>query len=78
MQEQCATQAFAKYANGEYELGKLDDFGQRITIIAELPRRTGNYTAPLTFETGWMVFPYGKIILSHSGNKIKFEIGEKS
>ncbi|MCL2061437.1 MAG: hypothetical protein FWH03_02300 [Firmicutes bacterium] len=61
IQAEYERQAAEKYANGDYELGALNGFGQRITIIIELPRRTENHTSPLRFETGWMVYPYGKI-----------------
>ncbi|GHV01123.1 hypothetical protein FACS1894211_10200 [Clostridia bacterium] len=64
MQMRYEKQAAVKYADGDYDLGVLNNFGQRITIRIELPRRVGDNTKPLNFKTGWMVFPYGKIVLT--------------
>lgn len=58
MQIDYEQQAVEKYTQGYYKLGLLDDYGQRITILIELQRHN---TQPLKFETGWMVYPYGKI-----------------
>ena len=55
-------QAAEKYSLGKYKLGKLDKYGQRITIIVELERRVGNQDNPLHFDTGWLVYPNGKIL----------------
>ena len=54
-------QAVQKYASGNYELGTLNDYGQRITIAVELERRVGDSPKPFTYKTGWMVYPYGII-----------------
>ena len=54
-------QALQKYVEGEYRLGTLDDYGQRISIRVVLPRKEGNGTT--MFLTGWMVEPNGIIRL---------------
>lgn len=64
MKSKYEIQAAEKYANGEYKLGNLDEYGQRINISIELERRVGNYFEPLTFKTGWLVYPFGKIKLA--------------
>ncbi len=46
-------EAVNKYTKGEYELGRLDIYGQRITIMIEFNERK--------FKTGWMVHPLGYI-----------------
>ena len=51
-----------KYIAGEYTLGKLDLWGQRISIRIELQRRDTNDT--ISFNTGWMLKPGGKIVLN--------------
>lgn len=55
-------QAREKYISGDYILGKLDKNGQRISIRVVIPRRDriGN----VSFITGWMVYPNGKIRLT--------------
>lgn len=57
-------QAVIKYANGEFILGKLVNYGQRITIRIELARKSFFNDTPLQINTGWMVYPNGKIILT--------------
>lgn len=55
-------QALEKYINGSYELGKLNDKGQRISIQVEIARKdTGS---KVSFKTGWMVYPDGHIQLT--------------
>ena len=51
-----------KYVAGEYVLGKLNEKGQRISIRVEIPRK--NTQDIVTFITGWMVYPSGKIKLT--------------
>jgi len=51
-------QASAKYAKGEYELGLINKYGQRVTIIIELSTPNGS---TVRFYTGWMVEEDGKI-----------------
>ena len=51
-------QAREKYIRGEYELGKLNLFGQRINIVIEIPRR--DQEGIVSFTSGWMVKPNGE------------------
>ena len=62
LQEEMEEQAVYKYASGEYTLGKLDEHGQHISIRIELERRAG--TGTVSFISGWMVEPNGKIRLT--------------
>ena len=59
MQIAIEKQAVEKYCAGEFQLGGLTEHGQRITILVELQSGTGEI---LTFLTGWMVFPDGRIV----------------
>ena len=43
-------QATEKYVTGEYLLGELNTYGQRINIYITLPRKDG--TGSLTYKTG--------------------------
>ena len=54
-------QALEKYISGNYELGKLNDKGQRISIRIEIARK--DIGSKVSFITGWMVFPNGHIQL---------------
>lgn len=62
LQAEIERQAREKYISGDYILGKLDKNGQRISIRVVIPRRDriGN----VSFITGWMVYPNGKIRLT--------------
>lgn len=62
LQAEIERQGREKYAAGEYELGKLDKYGQRISIIIAIPRKDKEGT--VTFASGWMVEPNGKLKLS--------------
>lgn len=54
-------QGLENYVNGNYELGILNDKGQRISIRIEIARKdTGEM---VSFLTGWMVYPNGHIQL---------------
>ena len=55
-------QAKLAYLSGEYRLGGLDQYGQRISIVITLPRKNGTKT--VSFVSGWMVYPDGEIILT--------------
>ncbi|MDE7071537.1 MAG: hypothetical protein K2O86_06150 [Clostridia bacterium] len=55
-------QADKKYSNGDFELGLLNEYGQRISIVTELNRLDGK--GIVKFLTGWMVYPDGKIQLT--------------
>ena len=62
LQQEFIKQAKLAYSVGDYELGLLNDFGQRIKIEITLTKKNKNeYT---TFVSGWMVYPDGKIILT--------------
>lgn len=54
-------QAIEKYIQGQYELGKLDEQDQRINIRIRLERKNNDET--VSFISGWMVYPNGKIRL---------------
>ena len=55
-------QAKQKYQCGEYSLGSLDAYGQRISIIITLPKKNGG--GVVSFVSGWMVYPDGEIVLT--------------
>lgn len=52
-------QAQEKYLSGDYKLGKLDKWGQRIDIQIEIPRKIGEGT--VTFGSGWLACPNGHL-----------------
>ena len=54
-------QAKLAYSVGDYELGRLNDYGQKINIEIELKRK--NKRESVTFTSVWMVYPNGKILL---------------
>ena len=62
LQPEFIKQARISYSVGEYDLGKLNDFGQRIKIEITLKKK--NKDEYVTFVSGWMVYPDGKIILT--------------
>ena len=62
LQKEFIKQAKLSYSVGEYELGKLDKYGQRINIKIKLNRL--DKKEYVTFLSGWMVYPNGKIILN--------------
>lgn len=55
-------QSLNKYLAGEYELGKLNRNGQRISIRIEIPKKGQKEMA--SFETGWMLCPNGELRLN--------------
>ena len=55
-------QGYEKYITGNYKLGLLNEYGQRISIRIEIPRKDKMST--VSFITGWMVYPNGKIKLT--------------
>lgn len=55
-------QARLAYSIGEYDLKYLDAYGQRINITINL--NPPNQNRIITFCSGWMVYPNGKIILT--------------
>jgi len=62
LQKEIERQAHEKYISGEYTLGKLDLRGQRINIRVAIPRK--NRQDDVSFITGWMVLPNGKLKLN--------------
>ena len=62
LQQEFIKQAKRAYSVGECELGKLDKYGQRINIVIKLKRKNTNEY--VSFVSGWMVYPNGKIILN--------------
>ena len=62
LQNEIEQQALQKYIEGNYKLGLLNQFGQRISIRIEIPRKdTGEM---VSFTTGWSVLPNGQIKLN--------------
>lgn len=62
LQAEMERQAREKYISGDYELGKLDIRGQRISIRVTIPRRDKDDT--VSFISGWMVEPNGRLRLA--------------
>ena len=62
LQAEMERQAREKYLSGEYTLGKLNDKGQRISIRISILRR--DIGEIVSFVTGWMVYPDGRIQLT--------------
>ena len=62
LQAEMERQAREKYLFGEYTLGELNDNGQRISIRISIPRR--DTSEIVSFVTGWMVYPDGRIQLT--------------
>ena len=62
LQAEIERQALEKYLAGDYQLGKLSNDGQRISIRISIIRRDTGST--VSFITGWMVYPNGKIQLA--------------
>ena len=61
LQREFEMQAKLAYSVGDYELGLLNEYGQRINIVITLKRKnTHDY---VSFRSGWMVYPNGKIVL---------------
>jgi len=59
LQAEIERQAREKYLSGQYKLGKLNIFGQRINIRVTIPKKDG--IDDVSFVTGWMVKPNGQI-----------------
>jgi len=62
LQAEIQKQGLAKYIQGDYQLGVLNKYGQRISIRVEIPNRKDGQT--VSFITGWMVHPNGQITLN--------------
>ncbi|MBP5239347.1 MAG: hypothetical protein J6Z15_02015 [Oscillospiraceae bacterium] len=62
LQVELERQAREKYISGDYQLGKLNDKGQRISIRVTIERKDDeHYGDAVSFTTGWMVHPNGWI-----------------
>ena len=61
LQNEINKQGLEKYISGNYVLGKLNKDGQRISIRIKIPRK--DKAENVSFITGWMVYPNGKIQL---------------
>ena len=58
LQKEFERQANLAYLIGDYELGVLDKYGQRINIAIKLKNKiTGEY---VIFKSGWMTYANGK------------------
>lgn len=62
LQNEIEKQALEKYINGDYKLGVLNKYGQRINIRIEIPNRSNDNI--VSFLTGWTVHPNGQITLN--------------
>ena len=51
-----------KFSSDEFLQGLLDEYGQRISIRIELPRKNGD--GIVSFTTGWMANPNRHIQLN--------------
>ncbi len=58
------TQAAEKFSKGEYTLGKVDQYGQRINIEIELPGKGEAAGKTSYLKSGWMMQPTGEIKLN--------------
>lgn len=72
LQKELEIQAKRAYSVGEYELGRLDDYGQRVNVKIKLKRKDKDEY--VTFQSGWMVYPNGKIALTTPYGGKKYEI----
>jgi hypothetical protein len=57
-------QGQAKFARGEYTLGKRDEYGQRIDIEIELPGVGAAEGKTSYIKSGWMIRPEGGVRLN--------------
>lgn len=62
LQKEIEKQGLEKYVQGDYKLGVLNKYGQRISIRIEIPRRGTKES--VSFITGWTVLPNGQIKLN--------------
>lgn len=62
LKEEIERQAELAYSVGDYELGLLNEYGQRINITIKLRRKDKNEY--VSFISGWMIYPNGKIVLT--------------
>lgn len=59
--EKLVNSVMQKYLNGDYSIFKYDEFGFRITIIASVPGMNEKEGKIYRFQTGFMVYPNGRI-----------------
>jgi filamentous hemagglutinin len=52
-------QASAKYSRGDYAFGKSDNWGQRISIVIDLPSKGSSASRIDKIISGWMIQPDG-------------------
>ena len=62
LQAEIERQAREKYIAGEYQLGILNRYGQRVNIRVAIPRKNG--VGDVSFVTGWTVLPNGQLKLN--------------
>lgn len=62
LQIEMERQAHQKYTAGDYQLAKLDIFGQRVNIRIEIPRR--DQSGNVSFLSGWTVRADGELRLN--------------
>ncbi len=62
LQEEIERQGREKYIAGEYTLGVINHNGQRISIRVSIPRKDSG--EEVSFITGWMLYPDGRIKLT--------------
>ncbi len=62
LQQEIEKQAKNKYIEGDYKIGVLNQYGQRISIRVEIYRK--DTYEKVSFITGWLVLPNGKINLN--------------
>lgn len=62
LKDEIEKQGLKKYINGDYQLGLLNKYGQRISIRVEIPNKINGGT--VSFITGWMVRSNGQITLN--------------
>lgn len=60
LQQEYERQAIQNYCDSNYQLGKLDTYGQRININIKFEKNGKN----IIFNSGWMIKPNGKITIN--------------
>lgn len=62
LKKQIEKQELEKYISGDYKLGVLNNYGQRISIRIEIQNKITNEN--VSFIVGFMVYPNGKLKLT--------------
>ena len=62
LKEEVEKQGLKRYISGNYKLGLLNEYGQRISVRIEIPNKNTNNT--VSFIAGFMVCPNGRIRLT--------------